>query len=211
MYTPQHFSVCESASLFRMIEAYPLGVLVTSHEGQLDANHIPFELDRSAGPFGQLSAHVARANPVWQQCMGGADVLVIFRGQESYVSPNWYPSKHETHRQVPTWNYEVVHAHGRLTVRDDERFLRGVLARLTRVHEADEPRPWKMGDSAPEYIDMMIKAVVGIEIAITRLEGKSKLSQNREPRDIQNAAQMLRGRGKLELAGAMENPPTKSA
>ena len=208
MYTPAHFRVSEPAALHRIIAAHPLGVLVTSHEGSLDANHIPFEFDPLVGPLGRLSAHVARANPVWQQCLAGADVLVIFRGKESYISPNWYPSKHETHRQVPTWNYEVVHAHGRLRVRDDEKFLRGVLARLTRVHEAQEPRPWKMGDSAPEYIDMMLRAVVGLEIDITALEGKSKLSQNREPRDIDGAVQMLRQRGSDELAQAMEKPPT---
>ena len=208
MYTPAHFRVTEPAALHRLIAAHPLGVLVTSHEGSLDANHIPFEFDPQIGPLGRLSAHVARANPVWQQCLAGADVLVIFRGKESYISPNWYPSKHETHRQVPTWNYEVVHAHGRLRVRDDEKFLRGVLARLTRVHEAQEPRPWKMGDSAPEYIDAMLRAVVGLEIDITALEGKSKLSQNREPRDIAGAVQMLRQRGSDELAQSMEKPPT---
>ncbi len=208
MYTPAHFRVTEPAALQRIIQAHPLGVLVTSQEGSLDANHIPFEFDPQVGPLGRLSAHVARANPVWQQCAEGADVLVIFRGNESYISPNWYPSKHETHRLVPTWNYEVVHAHGRLRVRDDEKFLRGVLARLTRVHEAQEPKPWKMGDSAPEYIDMMLRAVVGLEIDITALEGKSKLSQNREPRDVAGAARMLRQRGSDELAQAMEKPPT---
>jgi transcriptional regulator len=208
MYTPAHFRVAEPAALQRIIQDHPLGVLVTSHEGSLDANHIPFEFDPAIGPLGRLSAHVARANPVWQQCAEGADVLVIFRGNESYISPNWYPSKHETHRLVPTWNYEVVHAHGRLRIRDDEKFLRGVLARLTRVHEAQEAKPWKMGDSAPEYIDMMLRAVVGIEVDITALEGKSKLSQNREPRDIAGAAQMLRQRGSAELAQAMEKPPT---
>jgi transcriptional regulator len=208
MYTPAHFRVTEPAALQRIIQSHPLGVLVTSHEGSLDANHIPFEFDPQFGPLGRLSAHVARANPVWQQCLAGADVLVIFRGNESYISPNWYPSKHETHRLVPTWNYEVVHAHGRLRVRDDEKFLRGVLARLTRVHEAQEPKPWKMGDSAPEYIDMMLRAVVGLEIDITALEGKSKLSQNREPRDVAGAVQMLRQRGSDELAQAMEKPPT---
>ena len=208
MYTPAHFRVTEPAALQRIIQAHPLGVLVTSQEGSLDANHIPFEFDPQVGPLGRLSAHVARANPLWQQCAEGADVLVIFRGNESYISPNWYPSKHETHRLVPTWNYEVVHAHGRLRVRDDEKFLRGVLARLTRVHEAQEPKPWKMGDSAPEYIDMMLRAVVGLEIDITALEGKSKLSQNREPRDVAGAAQMLRQRGSDELAQAMEKPPT---
>ena len=208
MYTPAHFRVTEPAALQRIIQAHPLGVLVNSQEGSLDANHIPFEFDPQVGPLGRLSAHVARANPVWQQCAEGADVLVIFRGNESYISPNWYPSKHETHRLVPTWNYEVVHAHGLLRVRDDEKFLRGVLARLTRVHEAQEPKPWKMGDSAPEYIDMMLRAVVGLEIDITALEGKSKLSQNREPRDVAGAAQMLRQRGSDELAQAMEKPPT---
>ena len=159
--------------------------------------------------MGVLTGHVARANPLWQQCLQGADVMVIFRGDETYISPNWYPSKHETHRQVPTWNYEVVHVFGRLTVRDDEKFMRGVVARLTRTHEAQEPKPWKMGDSAPDYIDGMLKAIVGIEIAIERFEGKSKLSQNRETRDLQGAVNKLREQGKTTIAKAMEKPLTK--
>jgi transcriptional regulator len=105
---------------------------------------------------------------------------------------------------VPTWNYEVVHVHGVLTVQDEERFVRGVVARLTRVHEASEPKPWKMTDSAPEYIDGMLKAIVGIEIAITRLEGKTKLSQNRETRDRQSAAQTLIRQGQAQLGEAMQ-------
>jgi len=144
-----------------------------------------------------LTAHVSRANPVRQQCGDGVDVLVIFRGEESYISPNRYPSKHELHPQVPTWNYEVVHVHGRLSVQDDEKFVRGVVGRLTRKHEATEPKPWKMGHPAPEYIDGMLKAIVGIEIAITPLEGKSKPSQNREVRDRLNAAAFLQNRVKL--------------
>ncbi|MOA10432.1 Protease synthase and sporulation protein PAI 2 [compost metagenome] len=127
-------------------------------------------------------------------------MLVIFRGAEGYISPNWYPSKHEAHRQVPTWNYEVVHAHGRLTVRDDEKFVRGVVGRLTRRHEAGEPRPWKMGDAAPGYIDAMLQAIVGLEITITRLEGKAKLSQNKELRDRQGAVDALRERAQGSLA-----------
>jgi len=200
VYIPKHFAIESPAALHRIIESHPLGVLVSLTPGGLDANHIPFELDVERGV---LTAHVARANPVWQDCAGGQDVLVIFRGDESYVSPNWYPSKHEQHRQVPTWNYEVVHVHGRMAVQDEERFVRGVVARLTRTHEASEPRPWKMGDSAPEYIDGMLKAIVGIEIAITRMEGKAKLSQNREPRDRLNAAEVLERQGSPELARAM--------
>jgi transcriptional regulator len=200
MYTPDHFSIKSREALHTIIHSNPLGALVTMTPDGLDANHIPFELDADRGV---LTAHVARANPVWQQCKDGAQVLVIFRGSASYISPNWYPSKHEMHRQVPTWNYEVVHAHGVLTIQDEERFVRGVVARLTRTHEASEPKPWKMSDSAPEYIDGLLKAIVGIEVAITRLEGKSKLSQNREDRDRLNAANMLASQGNAELAEAM--------
>lgn len=203
MYNPAHFAITDPAALHRIIRAHPLGMLVTSADGGLDANHIPFEFDPAIGPQGQLIGHVARANPVWQQCRGGAQVLVVFRGAEAYISPNWYPSKHETHRMVPTWNYEVVHAHGRLTVRDDEAYVRGVVARLTRRHEAAEPKPWKMGDSTPEFIAGMLKAIVGIEIAIDRLEGKAKLGQNRESRDRLGAAGTLVERGSTELGQLM--------
>jgi len=203
MYIPAHFAIKNPEVLHTIIREHPLGALVTVGPDGLDANHIPFEFDAAKGAFGLLTAHVARANPVWQQCRDGADVLVIFRGNESYISPNWYPSKHETHRQVPTWNYEVVHVHGRLTLMDEEKFVRGIVARLTRVHEVTEPRPWKMGDSPPEYIDQMLKAVVGIQVEITRIEGKAKLSQNREARDRLNAADTLLARGEEGLGRAM--------
>lgn len=131
--------------------------------------------------------------------------MVVFRATQGYVSPNWYPSKHEAHRQVPTWNYEVVHAHGTLTIRDDERFVRGLVARLTRQHEAAEPRPWKMSDSAPEFIDTMLRSIVGIEVAITSLVGKSKLSQNKDARDRLGAADALAARSHDELAQRMRD------
>ncbi|HRD95357.1 MAG TPA: FMN-binding negative transcriptional regulator [Rubrivivax sp.] len=203
MYIPPHFALHQPGQLQRVIHAHPLGVLVTSGPGGLDADHIPFEFDPADGPLGRLSAHVARANPLWQRCPTGTEVMVIFRGAEAYVSPNWYPSKHEAHRQVPTWNYEVVHAHGRLTVMDDERFVRGLLARLTRRHEAGELKPWKMGDSAPAFIVELLAKVVGIEIEITSLTGKSKLSQNKEARDRLGAADQLDTKGQAELAQAM--------
>ena len=205
MYIPAHFAIKHTQDLHAIIRAHPLGALVTLGPEGLDANHIPFELDASQGDQGLLTAHVARANPVWQQCKGSVDVLVIFRGNQSYISPNWYPSKHETHRQVPTWNYEVVHVRGRLTVMDEEKFVRGVVARLTREHEVNEPRPWKMGDSPPDYIDGMLRAIVGIEIEIKRIEGKAKLSQNRENRDRLNAADVLITHGNDDLARAMRN------
>ncbi|NIC43745.1 FMN-binding negative transcriptional regulator [Aquabacterium sp. A08] len=203
MYTPAHFALTEPDALQRILRQHPLGMLVTHGPEGLDANHIPFEYDPTRGEHGTLTAHVARANPVWQQCAGGADVLVVFRGVEGYISPSWYPSKHDTHRQVPTWNYAVVHAHGRLTVRDDEKFVRGVVARLTRSHEATEPQPWKMGDAPPDYLDAMLQAIVGLEIAVTRWEGKAKLSQNKAPLDRQGAVEALQARGREGLAAAM--------
>ena len=203
MYVPAHFVETRPEELARIIREHPLGVLVTHDAEGLDANHLPFEFDPGAGTHGMLTAHVARANPVWQRCALGSPVMVVFRGAEGYVSPNWYPSKHEAHRQVPTWNYEVVHAHGMLTVHDDERFVRRIVARLTKRHEAAEPKPWKMGESAPEFINSMLGNIVGIEVAVTSLVGKFKLSQNREARDVAGAADALEARGHGELAQRM--------
>jgi transcriptional regulator len=205
MYIPPHFAETRAAELLRIIRTHPLGTLVTHTHSGLDADHLPFEFDPAHGQHGLLTAHVARANDVWQRCPTGTPVMVIFRGADAYISPNWYPSKHETHRQVPTWNYEVVHAYGNLTVRDDESFVRGMVARLTRRHEANEPKPWKMGDSAPEFIDSLLRNIVGIEIAVTSMVGKSKLSQNKDACDRHTAADTLGARGQNEMARSMYN------
>ena len=206
MYLPTHFEEHRPDELQRVMREHPLGTLITQGPGGLDANHLPFELIEEAGPQGTLRAHVARANPVWREVPAdGADVLVVFQASDAYISPNWYPSKPEHHRHVPTWNYQVVHAHGRLRVMDDERFVRGLVARLTREHEqrSQQPKPWKMGDSAPEFITGLLQAIVGIEIEITRLVGKSKLGQNREDRDRLGAAAGLEGLGNTPTALAM--------
>jgi transcriptional regulator len=203
MYVPAHFDESRTEVLHDLIRRHPFGMLVTNGANGLDANHIPFELNSEQSEMGVLNAHVARANPVWKDVSNGDEVLVVFRAADAYVSPNWYPSKHELHKQVPTWNYMVAHAYGRITIRDDELFVRGVVARLTRTHEASQPAPWKMGDSAQEYIDTMLKAIVGLEIEITRLVGKSKLSQNKEVRDIRNAGEMLKAQGDHVIGDAM--------
>lgn len=205
MYIPAHFAETRPEELGRIIREHPLGMLVTQGSTGLDADHLPFEFDADEGVHGVLTAHVARANPLWQRCPTGTPVMVVFRGAEAYISPNWYPSKHEAHRQVPTWNYEVVHVHGTLIVHDDERFALRIVGRLTRRHEAAEPRPWKIRDAAPEYISSMLRNIVGIEIAITSLVGKVKLSQNREARDRLNAADTLEARGCGEMAHAMRH------
>ena len=210
MYRPTAFEENRPEVLHALIAAHPLGQLVTHGPEGLDANPLPFELDAAAGPQGTLHAHVARANPVWQQA-GDTEVLVIFQAADGYISPNWYPSKPEHHRHVPTWNYAVVHAHGVLRVRDDERHVRGLVARLTREHEArsQQQRPWKMGDSAPEFIDGLLQMIVGIEIELTRLVGKYKLGQNREPRDRLGAADGLAALGQDALAQAMRGASPK--
>ncbi|AVO49390.1 transcriptional regulator [Melaminivora suipulveris] len=205
MYLPEHFHEQRPDELHRLICEHPLGMLCRTGASGLDADHLPFLLDADRGPHGTLVAHVARANALWREVPagGGLPVLVVFRGAAGYVSPNWYPSKHETHRAVPTWNYEAVHVHGQLSVHDDERHVRGVVARLTRQYEASEPQPWKMGDAPRDYLDEMLRAIVGIEVAIMRIEGKRKLSQNRSAADRDGVIGQLHSRDRQDLAGAM--------
>ncbi len=165
-----------------LVLAHPLASLVTPHPDGLTADHVPLELDAGGGPHGVLRGHVARANPLWQHA-DGQTVLAIFRGPEGYVSPSWYPSKAEHHKVVPTWNYEVVHAHGRLRAVQDPDWLRALVARLTDRQEASLTTPWSIYDAPGDYIAQMLGAIVGIEIELTRLEGKFKWSQNRSAAD----------------------------
>jgi transcriptional regulator len=219
MYMPAHFEENRPEVLHRLIVEQPFGALITIGPNGLDANHLPFDAelvpagndaqsDREGGnaqavPVADdatprtrciLRAHVARANPVWKEAAMHPDALVIFQGPAAYISPTWYPSKHETHRQVPTYNYMVVLAHGRIVVRDDESFVRGLVARLTRRMEAGEPVPWKMGDAPADFITQMLGAIVGIEIEVTRLVGKWKLGQNKDAADRRGAADTLLAR-----------------
>jgi transcriptional regulator len=205
MYLPDHFEQARDDELLRTIAAYPFGALVVSGPDGLDANHVPFLISEVKETPRKLLAHVARANPLLKESTDGDEALVIFRANDAYISPNWYLSKHEFHRQVPTWNYRVVHVHGTLHIRDDERFVRGVVARLTRIHEGQTgaPRPWKMTDSSAEYIDEMLSNIVGIEIEIKKMVGKWKLSQNKDENDRINAASELLKRGEQEISGAM--------
>ncbi|MFM0035289.1 FMN-binding negative transcriptional regulator [Paraburkholderia strydomiana] len=202
MYMPAHFEENRPEVLHRLIAEQPFGALITNGPNGLDANHLPFEAqlvptgDDASAPQSRylLRAHVARANPVWKEAATHPDALVIFQGPAAYISPTWYPSKHEAHRQVPTYNYIVVHAHGRIVVRDDEPFVRGLVARLTRKMEAAEAVPWKMGDAPADFITQMLGAIVGIEIEVTRLVGKWKLGQNKDAADRRGAADTLLAR-----------------
>ena len=203
MYIPSHFAETRPEELHRIIREHPLGVLITQGRAGPEADHIPFEFDAGTGAHGTLLAHIARANTLWQRCPTGTPVMVVFRGAHAYVSPNWYLSQHEAHRQVPTWNYEVVHASGTIVVHDDDRFVRRLLARQVDRYEAAESVPWKMDDSESAYVESLLGNVVGIEIAVSSLVGKAKLSQNKEPRDRLAVATTLDARGCHELAGSM--------
>jgi transcriptional regulator len=211
MYLPEHFRETRTDALHALMREHPFGMLVTHSAQGLDANHLPFEFDSTRGPLGTLQTHIARANPLWTSIPSGAEVMVVFRGPHGYISPGWYPSKQESGRQVPTWNYAVVHAHGTLRIVDDEKFVRGVVARLTRRHEAAEPKPWKMGDAPREYLDRMLTLIVGIEVQLTRVEGKRKLSQNKDPRDRDGVVKNLRERAQPALASAVAGTIAESA
>jgi len=194
MYTPRHFEAPDLAAMHTLMRAHPLAALVTQSARGLDANHIPLQLLQAAAGPGVLRGHVARANPLLQT-PPKEDVLVIFQGPSAYVSPGWYPSKAQTGRAVPTWNYLVVHAHGPLRLIEDRDWLRTQLAALTADHEAGEPTPWSMDEAPAEYIETLLKAIVGIEIPITRLQGKWKLSQNQP---AQNRAGVMAAMAQLE-------------
>lgn len=177
MYLPSHFREDRPEVLRQLIEAHPLAALVSTGASGLLANHLPLLLDPAEGPHGTLTGHLARANDQWQT-FGSAEALAIFQGPQAYVSPAWYPTKHETGKAVPTWNYAVVHVWGAVEVFDDPARLRGFLTRLTDRHEESRPSPWAVADAPPEYIENLLRAIVGIEIRITRIVGKWKVSQN---------------------------------
>lgn len=195
MYIPSQFEVQETAVLQELIAANPFGTLVTLRQNSVEANHFPFLLDRTAGEFGTLRTHVARANPVWRDLAEGAEALSIFQGANSYISPSWYPSKHVHGKAVPTWNYMAVHAYGTMRVVEDTAWLRNFLAHLTEQHEQDRWHPWRLDDAPAGYIDKLLEAIIGIEIPITRLAGKWKVSQNRTESDRQGVAAGLRNIG----------------
>ena len=185
MYVPKHFEETRAETLHELIRSYPLGALVASTPDGLEASHIPFEIDPEVGPHGLLRCHVARANPVWRVLEPDREVLVLFQGAQSYVSPSAYAAKQEHGKVVPTWNYAVVHAYGRPSVTHDAQWLRKMVEDLTTRHEAGRVDPWKVSDAPADYVDKLLQAIVGIEIPITRLLGKWKVSQNRSTADRQ--------------------------
>lgn len=195
MYIPAHNKEADITVMHALIRARPLGAWVTTGNDGLVANHIPFLIDPARGAFGTLVGHVARANPVWKS---PAQSLVIFQGPQTYITPAWYPSKQADPKTVPTWNYTAVHAHGTPRAIEDAGWLLNHVTQLVETHEAGQSHPWKVTDAPREYIDAMLRGIVGIEIPIDRIEGKWKVSQNRTAEDKQGVAAGLAAVGEDE-------------
>ena len=196
MYAPRHFEETRPEVLHELVRSHPLGLLITQDaDAGLSANLVPFLLEHDEAGRAVLRAHVARANPVWQAARRDVDSLVVFQGPQAYVSPGWYASKAEHGKVVPTWNYVMVQARGKLQVHEDAPWLLSLVTRLTQRHEAALPRPWAVADAPADFIDGMLRAIVGIEIPLDALAGKWKVSQNRSTADREGVAAGLREQG----------------
>ena len=199
MYLPSHFEETRVDVMRELVRNHSLGALVTSGPGGLTANHVPFILDPEPAPFGTLRAHVARANPMWREFAADVEALVIFQGAQTYITPSWYATKKESGKVVPTYNYMVVHAHGVMRAIDDAAWLREFVGRLTDRFESSRAKPWAVTDAPEDFIASQLRAIVGIEIKLTRLVGKWKVSQNRNAVDREGVIAGLREAGDADL------------
>jgi len=196
MYTPKNFAVGDVGELHALMRARPFAVLVTHGRDGLFATHLPtvLKVDGQAS-LGRIECHVARPNPHWRSFAADADALMIFQGPEAYIRPGWYPSKAEHAKVVPTWNYAVAHAYGRLEVIEDQAWLLAHVSELTQQQEAPFAEPWSISDAPDNFLAAMARGIVGLTFTIVRLEGKAKMSQNREPRDRAGVVRGLTERG----------------
>jgi len=201
LYVPAHFSVDDPARLFEFMARNAFGTLVSSGPAGLDVSHIPFLPERDGESGVRLLGHVVRANGHWKALEGASHVVAIFQGPHAYISPGWY----QQHPSVPTWNYAVVHAHGRARLMDEAE-LHDLVMRLSATYEAGREKPWRMADLPVDYVATMLKAIVGFEITVEHLEGKFKLSQNR-PAEMPRVIDALEREGEAALAALMRDPP----
>jgi transcriptional regulator len=184
MYVPAQFKEDRVSVLHDAIRKYGFGTLVTSSEQELEASHLPMLLELEPAPLGTVLGHVARANPQWQRVKPGFQALAIFLGPNTYITPSWYPTKQQTGKVVPTWNYLAIHAYGTLSFFDDPAELREHVEKMTDTHEAPRAVPWAVSDAPANFVDQMLRAIVGFRLRITKLEGKWKMSQNRPAQDV---------------------------
>ncbi|WP_062306781.1 FMN-binding negative transcriptional regulator [Polynucleobacter sinensis] len=193
MYIPSHFSETDLERVSEFIRANPLGLMVANVEGELVGNHLPFSmLDEKIQVGSKLISHAAKANPVWRLGESNEKVLLVFSGYETYISPSLYPSKQETHKVVPTYNYVSVHIYGRVRAIDDEQSKRQIVEALTNDMESDRQSPWTVSDAPEDYIKTMLANIVGLELLVEKIEAKWKASQNRPAKDRQGVIDGLR-------------------
>lgn len=183
MYVPKFNEENDLPTLHALIRSKPLGMWSAIADGSIVINHIPFVLHEGQGEFGTLVGHVARSNNIWKDFSEESDSVVVFHGEQAYITPSWYPSKHKHGKAVPTWNYVVVHAHGIPRRIEDSGWLLAHLNELTDIHESDQSLPWKVSDAPDDFINQLLKSIVGIEIPISKITGKWKLGQNRPEPD----------------------------
>ncbi|PKG37410.1 FMN-binding negative transcriptional regulator [Psychromonas sp. Urea-02u-13] len=177
MHIASSFQQNDATQLQEVIRQYPFASLITHSESGIEVNHIPFFLDNSTGEC-VLQGHIAKANPLWKNVKDSAEVLLVFHGPNCYISPNYYPTKKQHGRAVPTWNYIAVHVKGTLLIRFDDQFKLDMLNNLTVQHEQNQATPWSINDAPEQYIERMLTAIVGLEIHITSITGQWKVSQN---------------------------------
>jgi transcriptional regulator len=184
MYIQQKFAETRVDVLHALIRSHPLGAFVVVGAAGIEVNHFPFFIDPSSGPQGVLRGHIPQGNPIWNEfCDNKYEAVVIFQGEESYITPSWYPTKHQHGKAVPTWNYAIVHAYGQPRFIHDHDWLLSHVTELTNKQEAAQALPWQVSDAPADYVDSMLDKIVGVELPITRLLGKWKMSQNRPQAD----------------------------
>ena len=213
MYVPKQFEEARIDVMHELIRARPLATLVTLSSNGLNANHIPFHLLESPAPFGTLQGHVARANPILSDLEKNIEVLAVFHGPDTYITPSWYATKKETGKVVPTWNYVVVHAYGYMRLVDDASWLRAQLEALTAHNEASFLKPWAVTDAPQEFTEKLIGNIVGIEMVITKLSGNWKVSQNQPQQNHAGVIEGLKASGlqdSLAMAVLVEKATTKN-
>ena len=206
MYLPSAFRQDDLAELHAQMQASPFALLTSAGAAGVQASHLPLLLAPDEGEFGTLYGHFARANPHWRDLQGGAEALAVFSGPDAYISPGWYPAKAEHGKVVPTWNYIAVHARGPVELIEEPERLLQIVSRLSDQHESGRERPWAVSDAPREYLDAMLRAIVGFALPIRRLEGKWKLGQNRSAADqagVRDGLAASTSPGDRELAARM--------
>ena len=205
MYVPKHFEENREKEIKRIIESFPLAILVANTKNGLVANHLPLFLNKSSNGKKVLIGHIAKNNTLHRELRNNDNVMVIFKSEDAYISPNWYPTRNKKREHVPTWNYQVVHLHGNIIFNHDQKFLLKTVNELTKIFEKDNKKKtdWKMNDVSSKFMSSMLKEIVGIEINISKQIAKSKLNQNREKEDIENVIKKLKNNGYSFLSNSM--------